>query len=92
MAPLPLTESIRGILGEALLAQQPTSARLVHAGRGAHLDMAALSRALDAGRRASAVLDVTDPEPLPPEHPLAVIRAVREGLPIPGLVALERGY
>ena len=39
-------------------------------GRGPQLVVPDLLAALDAGRLAEAVLDVTDPEPLPPEHPL----------------------
>jgi phosphoglycerate dehydrogenase-like enzyme len=39
-------------------------------GRGSTVDQAALLSALHAGRLAAAYLDVTDPEPLPPEHPL----------------------
>lgn len=66
---LPLTDLTRGILGERTFGKLPRGARLVHAGRGGHLDMAALARALDDGQLASAVLDVTDPEPLPADHP-----------------------
>jgi phosphoglycerate dehydrogenase-like enzyme len=39
-------------------------------GRGTTIDQAALAGALHAGRLRGAYLDVTDPEPLPPDHPL----------------------
>jgi glyoxylate/hydroxypyruvate reductase A len=42
----------------------------VHVGRGPQLVLPDLVQALDQGRLAEAVLDVTDPEPLPPEHTL----------------------
>lgn len=67
---LPLTDETRNILDAALFAQLPVGARLLHVGRGPQLDQAALIEALDGGRLAAAMLDVTDPEPLPLTHPL----------------------
>jgi glyoxylate/hydroxypyruvate reductase A len=42
----------------------------VHVGRGQHLDAEALRAALDEGQLQDAILDVTDPEPLPASDPL----------------------
>jgi glyoxylate/hydroxypyruvate reductase len=67
---LPLTEQTRGILNAKLFSLLPAGARLLHVGRGPQLDQSALIEALDSGHLAAAMLDVTDPEPLPESHPL----------------------
>jgi glyoxylate/hydroxypyruvate reductase A len=67
---LPLTDATRAMLSASLFARLPRGASLVHVGRGRQLVAADLLRALDAGQLAEAVLDVTDPEPLPESDPL----------------------
>lgn len=67
---LPLTEQTSGVLNARLFSSLPMGARLLHVGRGPQLDQGALIEALDSGRLATAMLDVTDPEPLPESHAL----------------------
>jgi glyoxylate reductase len=55
---------------DAAFARMKPSATFVNAARGPICDTGALLRALEQKKIAGAVLDVTDPEPLPPEHPL----------------------
>jgi phosphoglycerate dehydrogenase-like enzyme len=66
---LPLDASTRGLVDAAFLARLPDGAILVNIGRGAIVDTGALLAELASGRL-RAGLDVTDPEPLPPDHPL----------------------
>jgi len=66
---LPLTPATRGLVDPAFLERMKPGALLVNAGRGALVDTGALLEALRAGR-VRAALDVTDPEPLPADHPL----------------------
>ncbi len=66
---LPGGEATQHIIGEAELAALPDGALVVNVGRGSLIDTDALVRHVDAGR-IRAALDVTDPEPLPPGHPL----------------------
>ncbi|WP_022927533.1 NAD(P)-dependent oxidoreductase [Patulibacter americanus] len=66
---LPLTEATRGTVDAAFLGRMKDGAVLVNAGRGPLVDTDALLRELHAGRLRAA-LDVTDPEPLPEDHPL----------------------
>jgi glyoxylate/hydroxypyruvate reductase A len=67
---LPLTAETRRLLNADLFAALPRGASIVHVGRGPQLDHDALLAALDSGQLAGAVLDVTDPEPLPADHRL----------------------
>jgi glyoxylate/hydroxypyruvate reductase A len=67
---LPLTEQTSGILNARLFSSLPMGARLLHVGRGPQLDQDALIEALDSDHLAAAMLDVTDPEPLPESHGL----------------------
>ncbi len=67
---LPLTDRTRGVIGEAELASMKRSAWLVNVSRGALIDPAALESALRSRTIGGAYLDVTVPEPLPPESPL----------------------
>lgn len=66
---VPLTNETRGLIGERELALMQYGALLVNAARGPVVDTDALVQAL-VERRIRAVVDVTDPEPLPPDHPL----------------------
>jgi phosphoglycerate dehydrogenase-like enzyme len=66
---LPLTDATHRLFGARELGLMREDALYVNAGRGATTDTDALVAALEA-KRIRAVLDVVDPEPLPPEHPL----------------------
>lgn len=67
---LPATEKTRGLVDRQALAALPRQAIFCNVGRGSVVDQSALVEALQAGALAGAVLDVTDPEPLPPDNPL----------------------
>ncbi|MCL4560399.1 MAG: D-glycerate dehydrogenase [Chloroflexi bacterium] len=67
---VPLEPATRHLIDRQALRQMKPSAVLVNASRGPVVDMQALHQALTEGWIASAALDVTDPEPLPPDHPL----------------------
>lgn len=66
----PLNEETHHLIGEEALRQMDASAMLINAARGPIVDTEALMRALRDGWIAGAALDVTDPEPLPANHPL----------------------
>jgi glyoxylate reductase len=66
----PLTPQTRGLIGTEALRRMKPTAYLVNTARGPVVDTDALARALHAGELAGAALDVTDPEPLPGDHPL----------------------
>lgn len=66
----PATPATRRMVDAAVLARCRPGVYLVNCARGTLVDHDALLAALDAGHVAGAGLDVTDPEPLPPNHPL----------------------
>ena len=66
----PLTDGTHHLIGAGALRAMKPGAILVNTGRGALVDTGALCAALHAGEIGAAALDVTDPEPLPADHPL----------------------
>ena len=66
---LPLTPESQGLIGAKQLALMPQGALLINAARGPIVQTSALIDALNGGHIRAAI-DVTDPEPLPGEHPL----------------------
>lgn len=66
---VPMTAHTRGLVDAGFLARMRDGALLVNVARGAVVDTAALLAEVSRGRLLAA-LDVTDPEPLPPDHPL----------------------
>ncbi|MDX6671689.1 MAG: glyoxylate reductase [Solirubrobacteraceae bacterium] len=67
---VPSTPETRHLVDDVFLAAMKPTAFLVNTARGAIVDQDALARALHDEQIAGAALDVTDPEPLPPDHPL----------------------
>lgn len=67
---VPLAPATRRMLDAARLSRMRPGAVLVNIGRGALVDQDAMIAALESGALGGAVLDVTDPEPLPTGHPL----------------------
>jgi phosphoglycerate dehydrogenase-like enzyme len=67
---LPGNTSTRHAFDAARLAGLKPGAVFINIGRGSTVDQDALRAALIAGRLGAAYLDVTEPEPLPPDHPL----------------------
>ena len=66
----PLTPETTGLIGRDAFARMKPTAILVNVARGPVVDMTALTEALSSRRIYAAALDVTDPEPLPRNHPL----------------------
>ena len=70
MLTVPLTSETRGLIGRAELAKMKPTASLINAARGAVIDLEALTESLANRQLHAAALDVTDPEPLPRDHPI----------------------
>ena len=66
----PLTDETRGLVNADVLETMHPDSVLVNVARGGVVDTAALVRALRRNHLGAAALDVTDPEPLPNDHPL----------------------
>jgi phosphoglycerate dehydrogenase-like enzyme len=72
----PLTPATRGLFNAQMFARMKRSAYFINVARGGAVVTADLIAALEAGTIAGAGLDVTDPEPLPADHPLWKARNV----------------
>lgn len=73
---VPLTPQTRGIFDAEFFSAMEAGGYFINVGRGASVETAALLATLESGHLAGAGLDVTDPEPLPAEHPLRRLRNV----------------
>ena len=69
----PLTPETRGLLNHDAFRQMKPNAIVINTARGPIIDTAALVEALQQGVIGGAALDVTDPEPLPADHPLVAL-------------------
>ena len=74
--PLPLTPETQGLFDKTFFDAVKPGAFFVNVARGGSVVTEDLVDALGDGRIAGAGLDVTDPEPLPPDHPLWRMRNV----------------
>ncbi|QJY46971.1 2-hydroxyacid dehydrogenase [Pseudonocardia broussonetiae] len=90
---VPLTDDTRGLIDAGFLAAMPDGSVLVNAARGPVADTDALTAELVSGRLRAAV-DVTEPEPLPADHPLwsapGLLLTPHVGGSVPG--GLRRAY
>mgnify|MGYP005847381147 CR=1 FL=1 len=66
----PLTQETRGLFNEKAFSRMKPTCYFVNASRGPVVDAQALYQALSSGKISFAALDVTDPEPIPANHPL----------------------
>lgn len=67
---VPLSPETRGMIGKQAIEAMKPDAILINTARGPVIDTDALVEALDSGLLGGVGLDVTDPEPLPNDHPL----------------------
>jgi phosphoglycerate dehydrogenase-like enzyme len=73
---LPATRATRGLIDAGAIAKLRPHALFCNVGRGSVVDQVALIEALRSGAIAGAVLDVFEPEPLPPDNPLWTLENV----------------
>jgi glyoxylate reductase len=73
---VPLSDATRGMIGALELARMKPTAVLINVARGPVVDTDALTQALQRKAIFAAGLDVTDPEPLPRDHPLLALENV----------------
>ena len=72
----PLTAETKGIFGANQFKQMKKTASIINAARGGIIDTEALVQAIQSNQIAGAALDVTEPEPLPLDHPLRSLENV----------------
>lgn len=85
---VPVTEQTKGMIGAGELALLQSGATLINTSRGAVLDQEALVEEIRNGRL-KAILDVTEPDPLPAGHPLFTLPGVVLTPHMAGAVGLE---